>query len=74
MKKFFNTLLVFLTVFSGLAQEKDDSYNFPIRPGTEEWISLDSYEARLNAYNIPEDILRNMSTLGLVETCLIYPE
>ncbi|MFC4873324.1 hypothetical protein [Negadavirga shengliensis] len=56
MKKFYNTLLVFMIVFSVIAQENDDSYDFPIRPGTDEWASLDSYEARLDAYNVPDDV------------------
>lgn len=58
----------------GSHAQKSDVYNFPIKPGTEEWSKLKSYDERLNAYNVPENILKEMSTDGLIETCLNYPE
>lgn|SRR5690606_14840685 len=63
---------VVLPVASG--QNESHPYNFPIGPGTEEWAALESYEARLDAYNIPDSILEVMTTADLVETCLHYPE
>lgn len=50
-------------------KEETDAYIFPTefekRPETnEEWVAV---------YQIPEDILKNMSTDGLIETCLNYP-
>ena len=33
----------------------------------------DSYENRMTAYQLPEDILLKMSTEGLLESCLTYP-
>ncbi|MEW6104420.1 MAG: HEAT repeat domain-containing protein [bacterium] len=50
-----------------------DVYDFPIKPGTEEWKALGSTENRIKACQIPEDILKKMSTEGLIETCLGYP-
>ena len=49
-------------------------YDFPIQPGTPEWDSLDTYEDRLDAYNIPNSVLKVMNTADLVRTCLSYPE
>ena len=63
---------VVLPLASG--QNESQPYNFPIGPGTEEWAALESYEARLDAYNIPDSILEVMTTADLVETCLHYPE
>lgn len=58
----------------GLHAQNLDAYNFPIKPGTDEWDKLKSYDEKLNAHNVPENILKEMSTDGLIETCLSYPE
>lgn len=50
-----------------------DAYEFPIKPGTQDWINLGSREARANACMIPEDILQKISTGGLFESLLSYP-
>jgi hypothetical protein len=55
----------------------NDAYNFPLKPRTEEWIqawtNLDSHAEMLKMCQIPEDIVRTMSTAGLVETVLNFP-
>jgi hypothetical protein len=48
-------------------------YEYPARPGTPLWASLSSSLERINACQIPNDILNSMSTEALVETCLNYP-
>lgn len=50
-----------------------DAYDYPIKPGTSEWNKLNSFNEIINACQIPEDILKNMSTRGLVETVVNYP-
>ncbi len=50
-----------------------DAYNYPIRPGTNGWRKLNNMKEKYHACQIPEDILKEMSTLGLVETVLDYP-
>jgi hypothetical protein len=47
-------------------------YDYPVRPGTDEWGTLGS-SGRYEACQIPEDILKKMSTKSLVETVLDYP-
>ncbi len=59
--------------FQTFAQSKEANWNYPIRPGTEEWEKLNSFSERLNAFNIPDSILNNMTTENLVKTCLAYP-
>jgi len=67
-------LLALINISILYAQQTENVWNFPIMPGTEEWGQLDSYEAKLDAYNIPPDILNSMSTKALTESCLSYPE
>jgi hypothetical protein len=50
-----------------------DAYDFPIKPGTDAWRAFNSHQEMLNACQIPESILQNMSTSGLVETVMNYP-
>jgi hypothetical protein len=63
-----------LSLTCSFAHAQEFTWDFPINPETEEWSNLKSYNDRLNAYNIPGDILENMSTAELVKTCLAYPE
>jgi hypothetical protein len=50
-----------------------DAYDFPIKPGTSEWAALQTHGEMVAACQVPEPILRDMSTAGLIETCLNYP-
>jgi hypothetical protein len=50
-----------------------DAYKFPLRPGMPEWKELKSHAEMLEACQIPDQLLANMSTEGLVRTCLTYP-
>lgn len=65
-------LVLFLNITMG--QNQSQIYDYPIRPGTAEWEKLNSFEERRNAYNIPPQLLANMSTENLVQTCLAYPD
>lgn len=68
----FLSFLLFLWVvpFSLWAQQK---WDFPIKPGTEKWILLGSHSKRVEACQIPEAVLVQMSTQELVEVCYNYP-
>jgi hypothetical protein len=59
---------------SANAQEKPIDWNYPINPDIEEWKNFKSYEEQLNAYDIPSEIIKEISTAELVKTCLAYPE
>lgn len=50
-----------------------DAYEYPIKPGTEQWKAFSSHKEMVEACQIPENILKKMSTAGLVETVLNYP-
>lgn len=51
-----------------------DVYEFPVRPGMDEWKNFKTNAEQLEACQIPEDILSRISTEGLVKTCLDYPK
>ena len=48
-------------------------YDFPIKPGTDEWIALESTLNRVAACQLPEEVLQGISTEDLAETVLRYP-
>lgn len=70
--KFIFWLLIIMPIIS-TAQEKL-IWDFPVKPGTEEWKELKNYQDRLNVYNIPDSLLKKIATEDLVKTCLNYPE
>ena len=52
-----------------LTAEKTDAYEFPVYSGAEPQL----WDDILTFLQVPEDILKEMSTDGVVETCLTYP-
>lgn len=50
-----------------------DAYNYPIKPGTQEWNDLNTRDERVKANEIPHDVLETISTGGLLESLLSYP-
>lgn len=51
----------------------DTPYEYPILPGTQEWIDLGDVVSRRESCQIPEDILHNMTADALLETVINYP-
>lgn len=50
----------------------NDTYEYPIKPGTNEWSVLSSSE-KILACQIPDSTLKNISTEGLIESVLFNP-
>jgi len=75
-KKLLTLFIVLLaTISAGNAQTTEKvTWNYPVRYGTPEWDALKTYGEKNNAYNIPYEILKTISTEELVKTCLAYPE
>lgn len=72
----FVTLLFFTAVLPAGAEGKgmsDTPYAYPIQAGTPEWTALKTLQNKIAACQIPEDILKNMTTRALVETVRNYP-
>ena len=57
------------------SEKTTDSYKFPITPTKtpEKWKEFQTHQEMLDACQIPDEILKNMTTEGLIETCLSYP-
>lgn len=51
----------------------DVPYTYPILPGTDEWKEFDTHVEKIDACQIPEEILQNMTTEALLKTVLKYP-
>lgn len=75
MKKLYGVIyIVFIAELLAYSQSKTtDAYIFSIQPQTEKWNSFKTIEERIAALQIPADILSEISTEGLLETCLYYP-
>jgi hypothetical protein len=54
--------------------EKRIVWDFPVNSRSKEWKNLKNVEEQFDAYNIPVEIIKNISTEELVKTCLSYPE
>jgi hypothetical protein len=55
------------------AQSKVVVWDYPVKPGTEEWKKFTSNEEMVKACQIPDKILLSISTEDLTELCLRYP-
>ncbi len=67
------SILLFLLSLSLFSQSPEAPFDFPAKPGTPEWAKFKSHEDMINGCQIPEDILKRMSTKALVRTCIQYP-
>ncbi|GHT58233.1 hypothetical protein AGMMS50239_02410 [Bacteroidia bacterium] len=50
-----------------------DSYNYPVYPGMEEWAQFKTVWEMVNACQVPEDILKTMSTQAVIQAIWEYP-
>lgn len=69
-------LLVYLFVLNGfmcIAQEKSLTWDYPVKPGMGEWNKFESRPEMAEACNIPEAVIKDISTSSLLELCLNYP-
>jgi len=83
----FIIIIFFITViftFTVMAENNDlwfqkndnaDVYIFPLTPleNPDEWKELESHNEMLQVTQIPDSILQQISTSGLIETCFNYP-
>lgn len=63
-------LCVPIIAFSQLEKPK---WDYPIKPGSQEWKTFKSSEEMVNACQIPDHILNSISTGYLLDLCLKYP-
>jgi len=72
MKNLLFVLGCFLSIIT-TAQEIDKPYDFPAKPGTEQWTKLTSSKQMDEICVVPEEVLNTISTKALLITCLNYP-
>jgi hypothetical protein len=58
---------------AGLGRGEGDAYEYPIRPGTAVWKTLQSHDDMVRVTQVEESLLASMSDEGLVQTVLSYP-
>lgn len=73
MKKIILFLLLAIPIFS-FAQNENATWDYPIKPGSKEWLDVSDFSKRFELLNIPEPLLKRISTEELVKSCLNYPE
>lgn len=67
-------ILLFLIIPTLLFAQEDITWDYPVKPGSEEWLNISNYLKRLEQLNIPSNVLSEISTYQLVKTCLNYPQ
>ena len=70
-------LLLSCSLNNGYNENNDEVngcvWDYPVKPGMEEWKQFHSNEEKVNACQIPENIVCCLSTEKLTEICLQYP-
>lgn len=75
----YKILLFFLSFFSFAiyAQKSDNDSNgiwdYPVKPGMEEWYLLETEDDRIAILQVPEDILSTLSPGDAVRLCITFP-
>ena len=72
-----NTLIILITFLfvanQTFGQAIVEKWDYPIKPGMEEWKKFQSNKEMVDACQIPEHVLQNISTNDLMILCLQYP-
>lgn len=66
MKKMIILMILNVSAFA-------QGFEFKIKPGTEEWKKLQTYDEMINVCQIPDSLLKKISTKELINICLDYP-
>jgi hypothetical protein len=68
-------LCIILLVSSNIQSQKqiDIPYEYPVKPGSEEWAAFTSGQQMLDACQIPQKVLSSLTAKALAETCMNYP-
>jgi hypothetical protein len=66
-------LLFLVFLFCSCACFGQLAYEYPVKPGTEEWKAIDSQLVKDSLCQIPDDIINRLTTEELLDVCLEYP-
>jgi len=73
MKTLIILFLLLLVTYSTHGQVQIKTYEFPIIPGSQKWAMLSTGQEMVDICQIPDSILRSLTTQALAQTCLNYP-
>ena len=62
-------LLLLVLTFSITCFAQEEKWSYPILPGTEAWIAFDTYQEKVNACQIPEDVLKTTALFNKDSCC-----
>jgi hypothetical protein len=65
--------LIAYTLSAQVVTDRKVTWDYPVKPGMEEWGKFESNEAMVKACQIPEKILASLPTEELTDICLQYP-
>lgn len=66
-------VLLLAVSLQGAAQRLADPYDFPVKPGSEAWQQLQTGKEMMEVCQIPETVLKSLTTEALAITCMNYP-
>ena len=68
-----NFVFIFLTTFLSSANAQEETvWDYPVKPGTEEWVKMDYYE-KVKISQPPSKFMQEMKTSDLLDLCFYYP-
>lgn len=76
LKKSFSFLVIFMLLMSCInvyATSSSNVFEYPVRPGMAEWKNLKTHAEMVEACQIPEEVLKSMSTEELSKAVMDYP-
>lgn len=66
-------ILFFVSVMIVIGGYAQTTWSYPLKPDMPEWAQFDDHSKMLEVCQIPNDILKSVSTTELVTLCLDYP-
>jgi hypothetical protein len=66
-------ILLFLLGTYSRVFAQDTFFDYPIKPGSDQWKSLKTHAEKVRVCQLPQNYINLVSTQALAETCLRYP-
>jgi len=73
MRKLVHFLVVTLAVCDLSAQSEKPAWDYPTKPGMEEWNRPKTEQERINVLQVPESVLEKLSPDEVVQLCITFP-
>jgi hypothetical protein len=67
--------IIIILIYSNIySQSTDLTWNYPIKPGSPEFLNAPDFLGGLALLNIPDERIKQMNTYHLVKSCLNHPQ